>query len=388
MGAFSLIVVINLLNRYILNYDRKLFKCSLQSCLNFANLSADTEFRKLLCGKPRFICCLALYVLYLRKHNSSVSQSWLDEIPKTFDSLWFTKSNDVITLLPDCLKSECSIMKERFDIDFAIAKKFCALPFEYNDFVWAFSLVHTRCIKWPNKIEADTLACDNEIDYALIPFADFFNHDPSCKVTTEVEDGHFIIKSEKEQFAGEQAFINYGNHSNAYFLLQYGFVPENNKFDFIEFTLDQMLHVSQYSNEDKKQIAHVVKDNYELFNKPYLYINGLSRSLLILVYVVIAENDIWPRILENPDREIRLLTDDYHTAASGLFNITLQFVKDYVCTDRDAFNERCKKFGMRCEDPLVVIVTKFFENWISILDHTLEQISKKKLIDFQSNIGN
>ena len=219
---------------------------------------------------------------------------------------------------------------------------------------------------------------DDDIDYALVPFADLFNHDSFNEVVADVSNGVFTIKSMKKQIKGSQAFINYGKHPNAYFLLQYGFVPDNNKHDFIEFTLDQFLYLSQYSDKDKLELKKCLQRKPELFSDAYLYADGVSTKLINLIYIVIAEEEIWDKLLENIESEIIQLSGDYHFAASGLFQIGLKFVKDFVENDRSQFQKRCRDAKMSDESSFVVLVMKFFANWLSILNNALLMLSSGK----------
>jgi len=93
----------------------------------------------------------------------------------------------------------------------------------------------------------------------LIPFVDMMNHGdldtnelflehPLANVTygwyqsgdgTGPESWTMVIKARNTILEGEELFVSYGDHSNEYFLLYYGFVPLYNPRD--EFVLFQNL---------------------------------------------------------------------------------------------------------------------------------------------------
>ena len=368
-----------------------IFKCDRKLCLNYETLSKDEKFQNLMTGKPRFIVMLAMYVLYLKKFSSEQFKSWVKILPKEFPNLPLLMSENVVQILPDCLQSECQTMQKRLKNDFDVARICSIFDFSWDEFSWAFAVVHTRCIKWPGNFDDSRSKSENiedDIDYALVPYADFFNHDSRYKVSLKLKESEIIFESEKSQIRGNQAFICYGNHSNAYFLLQYGFVPEINHNDFMELTLDQLLHISQYSDEDKNNLRNCVAKNADTFSKPYLYADGLSVSLVRLVYITVAEPEIWDDLLQqNFEQNIRKLTNDYHDAAKALFLFTLKFVQGYVDHEIADFMEKNKEISSEKGREIENMVLKFLTNWSTILKNVSAVCTEIYLFEALSGIS-
>ncbi|KAK3172786.1 hypothetical protein OEA41_006111 [Lepraria neglecta] len=66
----------------------------------------------------------------------------------------------------------------------------------------------------------------------LCPFVDYFNHnDHGCDVVFD-ESGYTVI-SDRAYAVGEEIQTSYGSHSNDFLLCEYGFILENNKFDYL-----------------------------------------------------------------------------------------------------------------------------------------------------------
>ncbi|MCJ1427429.1 hypothetical protein MMC29_005332 [Sticta canariensis] len=85
---------------------------------------------------------------------------------------------------------------------------------------------------------------------ALCPFVDYFNHqDHGCDVTFNAEG--YTVTSDKAYETGEEIFVSYGNHSNDFLLVEYGFILEENKWDFLPID-DLVLHHSIYDSARKR----------------------------------------------------------------------------------------------------------------------------------------
>eukprot|EP00762_Andalucia_godoyi_P005152 ANDGO_04007.mRNA.1 [Fructose-bisphosphate aldolase]-lysine N-methyltransferase len=76
--------------------------------------------------------------------------------------------------------------------------------------------------------------------YALIPMADFFNHHflyPPLITDPEKQRAYLTARDDAGYVAGEQIFDNYGNKTNAQFLLAYGFMLDDNEHDTLNINL-------------------------------------------------------------------------------------------------------------------------------------------------------
>lgn len=65
---------------------------------------------------------------------------------------------------------------------------------------------------------------------AFVPYADMLNHKRPRQTTWTYEDKHggFIIEAHVDIKKGEQVYDSYGKKCNSRFLLNYGFIVENN----------------------------------------------------------------------------------------------------------------------------------------------------------------
>lgn len=86
---------------------------------------------------------------------------------------------------------------------------------------------------------------------ALVPLADGFNHaDIGCKVI--FSPSGYKIYADREIEKGEEVYTSYGNHSNDFLLVEYGFVLTENRWD--EIPLDEIV-LPLFSEEQKQQLT-------------------------------------------------------------------------------------------------------------------------------------
>ncbi|SZF05253.1 unnamed protein product [Blumeria hordei] len=71
---------------------------------------------------------------------------------------------------------------------------------------------------------------------ALNPFADCLNHSSTPSATVKPCGTSFVVSANTNIEADEEISISYGNHSNDFLLVEYGFIMEKNPWD--EFLLD------------------------------------------------------------------------------------------------------------------------------------------------------
>ncbi|KAF2089992.1 SET domain-containing protein [Saccharata proteae CBS 121410] len=97
---------------------------------------------------------------------------------------------------------------------------------------------------------------------ALCPFMEYFNHaDEGCHVDHDAWG--FTVTADRNYETGEEIFVSYGNHSNDFLLVEYGFVLERNKWDVcvIDHSLLARLSTSQQrSLEEKGFLGNYIVD--------------------------------------------------------------------------------------------------------------------------------
>lgn len=113
-------------------------------------------------------------------------------------------------------------------------------------FTYTWLIVNTRTFYWeypdlsnfnPRLPKRRTKMTADDC-YAMCPFMDYFNHsDTGCTPTNDAKGYTFI--ADKEYKAGEELFISYGQHTNDFLLVEYGFILEKNVNDSLP--LDHLL---------------------------------------------------------------------------------------------------------------------------------------------------
>jgi hypothetical protein len=141
-------------------------------------------------------------------------------------------------LLPSASLSLLENQKRKLSSDWtAVSNAFPSLSYEHYVYNWL--IVNTRTfyftsprIKLPMPINSDDCM-------ALNPFADYFNHTDFESAAASFSPQGYTITASKPINEGDEIYISYGNHSNAFLLAEYGFVMESNKWD--EVSLDDFL---------------------------------------------------------------------------------------------------------------------------------------------------
>jgi hypothetical protein len=118
----------------------------------------------------------------------------------------------------------------------------------YDGYVHAWLLISTRTFYYtpPDMLPEDTPEADECL--AIVPFGDYFNHSAhGCKVNYSAGGYEFVL--EKTVRKGEELYISYGNHTNDFLLVEYGFTLHDNEFDLVN--LDEAV-LQLLSTEQKK----------------------------------------------------------------------------------------------------------------------------------------
>lgn len=93
---------------------------------------------------------------------------------------------------------------------------------------WAWLAVNTRCVTLRSRK-------DGFPTIALMPFLDFLNHSSSVTVDSffDSRTGCFELSCHDTILKESQAFLCYGPHDNTFLACEYGFVEENNIYDYV-----------------------------------------------------------------------------------------------------------------------------------------------------------
>ncbi|KAL9605517.1 MAG: hypothetical protein Q9179_001273 [Wetmoreana sp. 5 TL-2023] len=137
----------------------------------------------------------------------------------------------------------------------------------FERFIYYWLIVNTRSFyfEMPNVKKHPR----REDRMALCPFIDLFNHnDSGCNV--QFGEGGFIVTSEKAYEAGEEICVSYGQHSNDFLLIEYGFVLNNNRWDST--SLDHILMKRFMGTQAEKQLQEAgYLGGYTLSHEGFCY---------------------------------------------------------------------------------------------------------------------
>ncbi|KAF0360962.1 SET domain-containing protein [Gigaspora margarita] len=182
---------------------------------------------------------LALYLILERHKNTKSSiYPYIQMLPKNFDTVPICLDLELLEFLPNNLKEDVKSQKLKFEKDFSSVCRFLKkqlnsdINITYNEFLWSWLCVNTRCIYFePFK----SINCDVSENIAIAPMLDFLNHNFDVKMKGEFNrvTQCYEITTFTPWKKGQQVFINYGPHDNFKLLLDYGFTIPNNPFNYI-----------------------------------------------------------------------------------------------------------------------------------------------------------
>ena len=143
------------------------------------------------------------------------------------------------SLLPPGAFSILQKQKEKITSDFAIVSS--AFPdISYSQYLYTWLLVSTRTFFFTSpRIKRKPLIRDDCL--ALIPLADLFNHsDVGCDVS--YSPSGYSITANQDIEEGQEVYISYGNHSNDFLLVEYGFILADGTNCWDQIALDELLY--------------------------------------------------------------------------------------------------------------------------------------------------
>ena len=193
-----------------------------------------------------------LLAIELAMDESEVRAPWRAVLPTKND---FEESMPVMwhpslqALLPPESISLLENQKKKISFDWtAVSTAFPTLSYDLYLHNWL--IVSTRTFYYTSpKIKANK-PLNRDDCLALIPLADDFNHaDVGCEVT--FSPFGYKICTDRPIGKGEEIYVSYGNHSNDFLLVEYGFILAENRWD--EICLDDII-LSQFSEEQKLKL--------------------------------------------------------------------------------------------------------------------------------------
>ena len=185
------------------------------------------------------------------------------------------------TLLPPSAQSILTKQRAKINVDFTHAAEIFGRDIiDHDEYIYYWFLVSTRTFYWtapaapPPKLKGKKSPAakralvkqkreqkekEEKIDHddciSLAPFADMFNHTPNGSVSVTFTTDGYTLSALQDITKGQELSISYGNHSNDFLLVEYGFLIPSQENCWDEMALDGLLE--GLFDEEKKQ---VVKD--------------------------------------------------------------------------------------------------------------------------------
>lgn len=90
-------------------------------------------------------------------------------------------------------------------------------------------------------------------NWALVPFLDCLNHSSRACSKTRIRNDRFELVTEQQIEKDEQVFISYGQHSDTFLMIEYGFIIGNtNKLNFVDFVPANIIASMNKPNVSKR----------------------------------------------------------------------------------------------------------------------------------------
>ncbi|KAI2842327.1 hypothetical protein CBS11852_4352 [Aspergillus niger] len=125
---------------------------------------------------------------------------------------------------------------------------------EWKMFAYYWCIINSRSFYYvsPGKDEPE----DWNDAIGMVPFADYFNHvdDAACEVNFDGKK--YTFRATRRYEKGEEVYMSYGNHSNDFLLIEYGFTLSTNPSDciYLDDIIFQDLSISQKQELAKQEI--------------------------------------------------------------------------------------------------------------------------------------
>lgn len=276
----------------------------------------------------------------LATDTSDLHAPWRAALPSNEyikESMPFMWPNALHALLPPASMSLLENQQKKLSLDWAsVSTAFPSLP--YDLYLYNWFIVGTRTFYFPSPDMEKGESLDPDECLALVPFADYFNHaDAGCEVI--LSPTGYQICADRQIRKGNEIFFSYGNHSNDFLLVEYGFILTENKWD--EISLDGVI-LPLFSEKQKESLEKAdILGGFVLDKKMACYRTQVALRLLCMPL------ERWCSLVANGLEE----GDKDQTASDGLL---LKALNSYL----DIVHERLQQ--------------------VSVLDHSLS--SQKELL--------
>ncbi|CAG8548881.1 27740_t:CDS:10 [Dentiscutata erythropus] len=256
-----------------------------------------------------------------RKNTKSSVYHYIQMLPKNFDTMPICFELELLEFLPNNVKEDVKSQKLKFEEDFRSVCRFLKkqlnfnINITYNEFLWSWLCVNTRCIYFePFK----SINCDVRENIAIAPMLDFLNHNFNAKTKGEFNKVTqcYEITTFTPWKKGQQVFINYGPHDNFKLLLDYGFTIPNNPFNYI------LLDDEFFKFNIKEEAENIVSKKSSLLMKNGFYGDYVLHTSQISFRLLTALRLRFLRPLNNiSSQETQHLITKWQNTISGKYEI-------------------------------------------------------------------
>lgn len=278
------------------------------------------------------------------------SREELGSIPAIWSNSACSKDKKLLGLLPlasqKLLKKKNDLLKQDWDAIRPWLVSSCeqlrqdghpcpSIEEIYEDFLHVYFIINSRCLYSKVQLKRD----DEESQFTMVPFVDFLNHtdevDQHCfpEITRDRRDpsgtGIFSLKCGKRGYTkpGEDILLNYGPHSNDFLLNEYGFVLQENRWNFIDISdeVTNLIDGDAVMTEFLK--SHDYWDNYTINYSEISYRTLVALSLLVtqdyrrvekLLLGFISEDYFLPKISKKLHELLSTLLESYRDRLKSL----------------------------------------------------------------------
>lgn len=141
------------------------------------------------------------------------------------------EASQLSALLPRSAQKHAKSVYARFSKDMEVVSSLLLTTsfFTVERYLWAWMCINSRCLY----LEVPLGKSTND-NFTMAPYIDFLNHlcDDQCGIKKD-SSGFYVYTSTPYQ-VNEELFFSYGPHSNEFLLCEYGFVLQENNWNFID----------------------------------------------------------------------------------------------------------------------------------------------------------
>lgn len=241
---------------------------------------------------------LTVYSLY-QKHlgDKSKWRAYINSLPDSLSTPHFCLQSelDCVPMVRSLVEKSVQGVISAFENCFSSSTCECCGHklldlIDKDELILMYYLVNSRSVYCDPRIIRNNCESleflSDEPNMALAPFLDLFNHSDQI----DTESLLYLDSSSKLRYqlvtkthmkCTDQLFINYGHHCNFKLLMEYGFIIENNRYEKIDLSLDQIGDfIRSYPKfYHAKKMAFVKGRAEELASEVFISVDGLSYNL-------------------------------------------------------------------------------------------------------------